>query len=95
MMVRMIYNRPMAFPSLHSHLVLALRAALCCAVLALLAACGGGKDDEETAVQPPPAPVNPVGRGSFKASAPLGTVAADEIAATLRSGFLAPRIHDH
>ena len=83
MMVRMISTRPFAVPSLHSHLVPALRAALCGAVLALLAACGGGKDDEATAVQPPPMPVNPVGRGSFKASAPLGTVAADEIAAAL------------
>lgn len=83
MMVRMLSTRSLAVPSLPSHLAPALRAVLCGAVLALLAACGGGKDDDEAAVQPPPPPVNPVGRGSFKASAPLGTVAATEIAAAL------------
>jgi len=63
-------------------LLRAARAAACCAVAAALAACGGGKDDgPETG--PPPVPANPEGRGSLKASTPLATIAAADIAAAL------------
>lgn len=66
-----------------SILLRALRAAASCAVVAALAACGGGRDEGPERPEPPAGPVNPDGRGSLKASTPLATIAAAEIAAAL------------
>lgn len=60
-----------------------LRAAACGAALVVLAACGGGHNDNEVVVQPLPVPANPAGRGQFKSSTPLGTIASADITAAL------------